>query len=196
MDKDGLLIDFWMKKFFLFNIKVNCLSIYLTAEKLFSKQEINCNVVFFIQTKYSIKMENKFFKVNSFTNEIGTKQSLFLTRLGDFEGIARFLGGRGGGGGSLSLVLKFPGGNVENWLPINCNWGNKYGGNPKNYLYLDTLIISLPEFLIITRLSFYQKQMEQFRHQVLLMSAAWSELGKQYLQNEIGTARWNSKIHS
>ena len=75
------------------------LFIYLTAEKLFFRQEINCNVVFFIQTKYSIKMENKFFKVNSFTNEIGTKQSLFLTRLGDFEGIARFLGGRGGEGG-------------------------------------------------------------------------------------------------
>lgn len=33
---------------------------------------------------------------------------------GDFEGIARFLGGERGGGGSLSLVLKFPGGNVEN----------------------------------------------------------------------------------
>ena len=58
----------------------------------------------------------------------------------------------------MSSVLKFPGGNVENRLPINCNWGNKYGGNPKNYLNLDTLIISLPEFLIITRLSFYQKQ--------------------------------------
>ena len=106
MDKDGLLIDFWMKKFFLFNIKVNCLSIYLTAEKLFFRQEINCNVVFFIQTKYSIKMENKFFKVNSFTNEIGTKQSLFLTRLGDFEGITRFLGGRGGGRGEFVVSIK------------------------------------------------------------------------------------------
>ena len=95
-----------MKKFFLFNIKVNCLSIYLTAEKLFFRQEINCNVVFFIQTKYSIKMENKFFKVNSFTNEIGTKQSLFLTRLGDFEGITRFLGGRGGGRGEFGVSIK------------------------------------------------------------------------------------------
>ena len=95
-----------MKKFFLFNIKVNCLFIYLTAEKLFFRQEINCNVVFFIQTKCSIKMENKLFKVNSFTNEIGTKQSLFLTRLGDFEGITRFLGGRGGGRGEFVVSIK------------------------------------------------------------------------------------------
>lgn len=196
MDKDGLLIDFWMKKFFLFNIKVNFLSIYLTAEKLFFRQEINCNVVFFIQTKYSIKMENKFFKVNSFTNEIGTKQSLFLTRLGDFEGIARFLGGRGGGRGEFVVSIKVSRQKCRKLTANKLQLGNKYGGNPKNYLYLDTLIISLPEFLIITRLSFYQKQMEQFRHQVLLMSATWSELGKQYLQNEIGTARWNSKIHS
>lgn len=62
MDKDGLFVDFLMKKFFLFNIKVNCLSTYLAVEKLFFRQEINCDVVSFIRTKSSIKMENIFSK--------------------------------------------------------------------------------------------------------------------------------------
>ena len=102
----------------------------------------------------------------------------------------------GVGGGSLSLVLKYPGGNVENWLPINCNWGNKYGGNPKNYLHLDTLIISLTVIFNYRKTEFLIKnKWNSLGIKFYLWVQHEQILGTNILQNEIGTARWNSKIH-
>ena len=174
-DEDGLFVDFLNEKVFSFQYQSE-LFIYLPSSgKLFFRQEINCDVVSFIRNKSSIKMEN-IFSIEFFHKWNWHETGIISRQVG---GRFRFLRGTGGGGGggSLSLVFKYPGGNVQNWLPINCNLGKKYGGNPKNYRYLDTLIISLTVIFNYHKTEFFhQKQMEQFRHQVLLMSAAWTNL--------------------